>query len=142
MPVRVSIDIPAPPEVVWADVASIESHVEWMADAEAIAFASDQRSGVGTEAIVATRIGPFRTSDRMRFVSWDPPHRMGVEHEGLFTGWGAFTLEPLESGSTRFTWREEIRFPWYLGGPVGAAFARPVLRWVWSRNLRRLRERF
>jgi carbon monoxide dehydrogenase subunit G len=142
MPIEVSIDIDAGPESIWSDIASIESHVEWMADAVRIDFTTGQRGGTGTEAVVATRIGPFRTADRMRFTTWDPPHRMGVEHEGLFTGAGEFTLEAIGPNRTRFTWTEDIRFPWYLGGPIGAFLARPILRWIWVGNLRRLRNRF
>ena len=69
---------------------------------------------------------------------------MGVEHVGLVRGTGVFTLRPARRprGRTRFVWRERLRFPWYLGGPVGAFVARPVLRWVWTRNLRNLRARF
>ena len=31
--IQVSIDIPQPPEVVWADIEQLETHVDWMADA-------------------------------------------------------------------------------------------------------------
>ena len=141
MRVKVAVELPAPPETVWADVADVASHVEWMADAESIDVVSEQRAGVGTEIDVATRVGPFRTRDRMHFTEWEAPHRMGVDHRGLVTGSGAFTLEPTAAG-TRFVWEETIRFPWYLGGPIGALVARPVLAWIWRRNLRRLRARF
>jgi hypothetical protein len=39
---------------------------------------------------------------------------------------------------TELTWEEELRFPWWLGGPVTGAVAAPVLRRVWAGNLRRL----
>lgn len=139
--VTVSVDIPAPPSEVWADVADIASHREWMTDAESITFLDGPTSGVGTRAEVATRFGPFRTKDVMRFTEWEKDRRMAVHHEGLFTGEGAFTLEPIERG-TRFTWSETIRFPWFFGGPFGAWVAQPVFKWVWQRNLRRLAERF
>lgn len=140
-PIEVSVSIPAPPDAVWADVERIEDHPEWMADAVGIDFSSSQRRGVGTRISVLTRVGPFRTTDEMEFTEWDPPRVMGVSHRGLFTGVGRFTLQP-EGDGTRFTWTERIEFPWFLGGPLGALMARPILTRVWRGNLRRLRGRF
>lgn len=139
--VTVSVFIPAAPEAVWADLSHLESHAEWMADAEEIQFLGERRTGVGTRIAVATRVGPFRTNDVMEFTAWDPPRTMAVTHQGLFTGSGRFTLDP-EAGGTRFAWSEQIRFPWFLGGPVGAWTARPILGAIWRRNLRRLAARF
>lgn len=139
--VTVHIDIPAPRQAVWDEVAVLERHVEWMADAESIEFLGDQQAGTGTRMEVATRFGPFRTKDVMVFTEWDAPVRMAVEHTGLFTGTGAFTLDETPAG-TRFTWSERITFPWWLGGPIGAWFAQPIFGWVWRRNLRRLAARF
>lgn len=138
----VSTEIPAPLELVWADIARLESHVEWMADAHAIEFRTEQRAGPGTRMDVETRLGPLRTRDLIEVVAWEPPTRMEVRHRGLFTGTGEFVLEPAGPEATRFTWREELRFPWYFAGPVGAFFAAPVLRWVWKRNLQMLAARF
>ena len=140
-PIEVSVLIPAPPEAVWSEVERIEDHPTWMADAVGVEFRSDARRGVGTRISVLTRVGPFRTTDEMEFTEWDPPRAMGVSHRGLFTGTGRFTLRSEDDG-TRFTWTEEIRFPWFLGGPIGAAVARPILTRVWRGNLRRLRDRF
>ena len=140
-PVIVSVDLPAPPDEVWEEVARLEDHVEWMADAERIDFVGEQQRGTGTRMEVETRFGPLRTTDVMEVTEWVPGERMAVVHRGLFTGEGAFTLTPQEGG-TRFTWTERIFFPWFFGGPIGAWFARPVFGWVWRRNLRRLRERF
>ena len=138
---RVTVDIPAALEEVWADLADVGSHVEWMADAEEIRFLTDQRSGVGTRMEVLTRVGPLSTTDVMEFTAWEPPHRMAIRHEGLVTGEGEFLLEEIPGG-TRFVWTEKLSFPWYAGGPVTAMAAAPILTAIWRRNLKRLAARF
>lgn len=139
--VRVEQAIAAPPDVVWEDIADIASHAEWMADAESITFLTDAQTGAGTRMEVLTKVGPFSLTDVMEFTSWEPPERMAVRHQGLVTGEGAFSLH--ESGDgTQFVWDEELRFPWWLGGPITAFFAAPVLRAIWRANLRRLAARF
>jgi hypothetical protein len=140
----VATTIPARPDEVWADVRDLGSHVEWMADAEAIRFTSARRSGVGTTFDCDTRVGPFSLVDRMEITEWSEGRRIGVRHTGLVTGDGRFTLRPSRRRrrSTRFTWEEELTFPWWMGGPAGALVGGLVLRAVWRRNLRRLRARF
>ena len=125
----------------WADLSRLKTHVEWMADAEHLEFLTDTHLGVGTRFRVATRIGPFRTSDLMTVTVWEPSREMAVTHDGLFNGSGRFVLEPV-AGGTRLLWNETIRFPWYLVGPLGALMARPVLRAIWRGNLRRFAARF
>lgn len=139
--IEVSIDIPADVATVWADVERLETHVEWMADAESIEFVGDQRRGTGVVMRVLTRVGPLQTTDVIRVTSWTQQRSIGVRHEGLVSGVGTFQLEEQGDG-TRFTWREELSLPWYFGGFVGGQLAKPVLAWIWRRNLRRLRARF
>jgi hypothetical protein len=138
--ITVSIEIEAPLERVWAEVADLGSHAEWMADAESIVFLTDQRPGSGTRLRVSTRVGPIRTGDVMEIVEWVEHQTIGVRHEGLVGGRGRFTFAG-DSGSTLFTWSDSLKFPWYLGGALGAAAARPVLAGVWRLNLERLRDR-
>ena len=142
--IRVSTTLPAPPAAVWASVSDLASHVEWMADAESIRFATRRRSGVGTTMEVETKVGPLRLTDVIEVTEWRPRRAIGVRHTGLVGGTGRFTLRRrwLRPGSTRFTWEERLVFPAWLGGPLGAAVAAPVLRWVWRGNLRRLRDDF
>jgi hypothetical protein len=142
--IRVSTTLPAPPSAVWPVVADLASHVDWMADAESIRFTTRRRSGVGTTMEVATRVGPFRLTDVLEVTEWRPGRSIGVRHAGLVGGTGRFTLRRsrLRPRSTRFTWEERLSFPAWLGGPLGAAVAAPVLRQVWRRNLRRLQGNF
>ena len=139
--IRVRALVDAPPARVWAELADIASHVEWMADAVAIRFTSDRHEGVGTTFDCVTRVGPFRTVDRMAVTSWREGHEIGVRHEGLVTGEGEFTLSPTPLGGTAISWTERLRFPWYIGGPLTALLAKPILHHLWRTNLRRLATR-
>lgn len=139
--ITVHTEIAAPPDVVWADVADIASHVTWMADAEAIRFTSATTSGAGTTFDCDTRIGPLRLTDAMEITEWDPGRSMGVRHVGAVAGEGRFTLAATPGGGTRFTWSETLHFPWWMGGQLGALVARPVFLLIWGRNLRRLKAR-
>jgi hypothetical protein len=137
--IRVGITIDAPPDDTWRIVEPIEHHVDWMADADAIRFTGKQTRGVGTTFDCLTRVGPLRLTDRMTITEWEPGRLMGIEHRGVVTGRGRFVLRRRLGGRTRFTWNERLTFPWWLGGKVGGILAKPVLRAIWRRNLRRLK---
>lgn len=139
---KVGTTVDASPEEVWADLADVASHVEWMNDAVAIRFRTDQRTGVGTAFDCDTKVGPFRLTDRMEITAWEPGRAMGVRHVGLVTGEGTISLRARRRGRTRITWNERLRFPWWMGGPVGALAAKPVLWLVWRGSMRNLRRRF
>ena len=110
-----------------------------MAEAETIRFTSTRTRGVGTTFDCVTKVGPIRMTDRMTITEWEPGRMMGIEHSGVVTGRGRFTLRRRRGGRTRFTWKEHLTFPWWMGGAVGAFAAKPVLRAIWRRNLRRLK---
>jgi hypothetical protein len=139
--VCVSAEFDAPPAAVWKAVEHVDTHVDWMADAETIRFVTEQTEGVGTRFECVTRIGPIRLTDRMEITDWEPGRAIGVRHGGLVTGTGRFTIAPLDPGDrSRFAWEEELSFPWWLGGPVGSALAGPtVIKRIWLGNLERLR---
>lgn len=134
----VSVDIGVPLAVVWDAVSDLKGHERWMGDVESIGFGGSVTSGPGAVMDVATRVGPFRLTDRMTVTVWEPPHRIGVEHQGLVTGTGEFALAAI-GGATRLTWSEDLRFPPYLGGQLAGLIAGPVLAAIWRRNLGRLR---
>lgn len=137
--IRVGITIHAPPARVWAAIEDVGSHVTWMHDAVAIRFTSLRHTGVGTTFDCDTRVGPFRLTDKMEITRWKRRRAMGVRHVGLVTGTGQFTLHRLPGGRTRFTWRERLHFPWWMGGPFGSVIGGEVLRLIWGRNLRNLK---
>ncbi|MGQ0848437.1 MAG: SRPBCC family protein [Actinomycetota bacterium] len=138
--VEVQVDIDAPLRTVWEAAADFTSHQEWMRDVESMVFETDQQVGEGTTLRVATRVGPFRTTDILLVTAWTPLRSIVVEHRGLVKGRGEFALAPI-GGATRFTWSENLRFPWFYGGPIGAALARPLFVWIWRQNLAALKRR-
>jgi hypothetical protein len=137
----VSTDIDATTARVWEVVEPVERHIEWMHDAVAIRFTSEQTRGAGTEFLCDTKVGPIKLVDRMEITEWVPGEVMGVRHTGLVTGVGRFTLEPIDLGRrTRFTWAEDLTFPWWMGGPIGAWVGGKIaLGPIWRRNLKNLR---
>ncbi len=137
---RVCTTIEAPPEVTWSAIARIETHVEWMADAEAIRFTSVSREGVGTEFECDTKVGFARLTDRMSITEWRPGVAMGVDHRGVVRGTGRFDLSRLGDNRTRFCWDERLTLPWWMGGLIGELAARPVLARLWRGNLARLKD--
>jgi len=127
----------ATPAAVWHAVEDISTHPEWMRDAVEVTFLSEQHDGVGAEFACLTKIGPLRNHDVLRVTEWEPGAVMGIAHTGVVTGSGRFTLAP-DADGTMFCWEEVLRFPWWMGGPVGERVAKPVLGHVWRTNLRRL----
>jgi uncharacterized protein YndB with AHSA1/START domain len=138
--IHVCTTIATSPDEVWRAVERIETHTEWMLDAERITFRSERHEGVGAEFDCLTRVGPLRTTDRFVVTRWEPGVAMGIEHVGAVTGVGEFHLRPLAGGtSTEFCWEETLTFPWWLGSRAGERCGRPVLARIWEGNLRRLK---
>ena len=141
MSIRVAIDIAAPVQKVWDIVEPVERHIDWMADAVAIRFQTEQTRGTGTTFFCDTKVGPIKLVDVMTITAWDPGKVMGVKHTGVVTGSGEFTLDAIDENNTRFTWTETLTFPWWLGGPVGAFVGgQIVMKAIWRRNLRELKK--
>lgn len=141
MSIRVSVDIAAPVQKVWDVVEPVERHIDWMADAVAIRFQTEQTRGTGTTFFCDTKVGPIKLVDVMTITAWEPGKVMGVKHTGVVTGTGEFTLEAIDEANTRFTWTESLTFPWWLGGPIGAFVGgQIVMKAIWRRNLRELKK--
>ena len=136
--IRVSIVIDATPAQVWEVVEKVEDHVDWMADAEAIRFLTDQRRGVGTTFECDTKVGPARLTDVMEITEWVDEQSMGVKHTGIVTGSGRFILEPAGPGRTEVRWEETLNFPFWMGGPLRDPVGGRILEAIWRRNLKKL----
>jgi hypothetical protein len=83
----------------------------------------------------------------MEITRWEPASddpatdgAMGVTHRGVVTGHGVFSIERITDDVTRFTWSEDLVFPWWLGGRFGERIGgRFVLGPIWRRNLKALK---
>jgi len=140
--IEVSIIINQPLEVVWNEVKVMENHVNWMQDAEKIDFLSDNTFGLNTKMKVLTKVGPFTLNDVITVTEWKEMESIAVIHEGIVTGEGVFNLSPVDKQSTKFQWVETLKFPFYLGGPIGEIFGGIVLKYIWKKNLKNLKGLF
>jgi carbon monoxide dehydrogenase subunit G len=136
--IKLGVTVDAPVPRVWNELEDVTRHVEWMRDAESIEPTSGRTGGLGATFVCVTRVGPLHTNDLMRVVEWEPRRVMAIRHEGAVTGTGRIELRRKRGGRTRIVWSEQLRFPWWFGGPVGAFAARPILRRIWTKNLQRL----
>ncbi len=144
--ISVSTVIPVVPALVWEELRHIERHVDWMSDAESIRLLTEATEGVGVRFECLTKVGPLRLNDQMEVTEWRDGEVMGVKHSGLVSGWGRFQLAPVSGPDgktlTKFEWSEELHFRWWMGGPLTAILAVPVLRLIWKRNLASFAARF
>ena len=138
--IAIEVVIDAPVAFVWSQVHDIANYVDWIQDTEEIRFLTDRHSGVGTRFECKTFVGPFRMANVIEITNWKHTQAIEVHHQGIVSGTGEFRLRA--SGSnTILSWVEQLTFPWYFAGPLGAMAARPILKSLWKGNLRRLKTR-
>ena len=137
--IKVSTIINKPLQIVWDEVKIMENHVNWMQDAANIDFLSENTSGINTKMKVLTKVGPIKLNDVITVTRWDEMKSIGVIHEGIVTGEGVFFLSSVDEDSTKFEWVEELKFPIYLGGPIGEFFGGLLLKRIWKKNLENLK---
>ncbi len=140
--IKVSTTINAPIKTVWNEVSRLEKHTKWMNDAEKIDFLSENNSGVGTKMKVLTKVGPIKLYDYMIVTEWVNEEKIAVDHTGIVSGKGKFRLEEIDENNTKFNWEETLKFPFYLGGSIGEFFGAPILKLIWKKNLKNLKEIF
>jgi hypothetical protein len=137
-PVTVRHHYPQPRDVVWAELSTISRHVLWMLDAESLTFHTEAQRGEGVRFACRTRIGPIVVTDEMVITEWREREEIAVQHRGIVTGEGSFTLHDHPEGGTDVIWSEQLHFPWFIGGKVGAFIGRKVFYQIWKLNLRKL----
>ena len=126
---RVSVDVDAAPERVFAGLTDWARQGEWMPGTH-VAVVKGDGDAVGDEILARTAlserrgIGRIGFDDPMRITGWEPPLRCEVLHLGrVVRGGGVFVVEPQGAGS-RFTWIEWVDPPLGLVGQMGLRAAR------------------
>ncbi|MBG61574.1 MAG: hypothetical protein CMP03_03610 [Woeseiaceae bacterium] len=138
--IETSIIIDKPLDIVWQEVKVMENHVNWMEDAIKIDILSENNSGINTKMNVLTKVGPIKLVDTITVIEWKEKESIGVIHQGIVTGIGIFYLNELNDSQTEFKWEETLKFPIYLGGVIGEFFGAFVLKYIWKKNLKNLKE--
>jgi uncharacterized membrane protein len=137
--ISVAIDIDAPPEAIWPHLVDWENLPRWMREARDIRVVGPVREGVGVEAEAQVRIAGLRSTDRVRVTRWEPPAILELAHLGWVKGSGYMELTPLDRGTHVF-WREELLPPWGILGAIGLRMLAPLMRRIFARDLRILRD--
>ena len=138
--IEVSILINKPLDAVWNEVKVMEDHVKWMEDAVKIDILSENNSGLDTKMNVLTKVGPITLTDIITVTEWKEKESIGVVHEGIVTGEGVFYLSEIDDNKTKLQWVETLKFPFYLGEPIGEIFGGVILKYIWKKNLKNLKE--
>ena len=132
-----TVDVDAPVEQTWAGATDWAGQGEWMLGTRVWPTAQGgQGVGGGIEAF--TGVGPLGVLDRMQITLWEPPRRCHVLHLGrVVRGTGAFEVEPLADGRSRFVWREDLELPLGVLGRLGWPLVRPAFALGVQLSLRR-----
>jgi uncharacterized protein YndB with AHSA1/START domain len=107
----ISLEIEAPIQKVWDELANWEKQSDWMLQTK-VWVTSKIQSGVGTQISALTGIKKFGILDTMEVTNWQPPHICDVIHTGrVIRGTGRFELTAIDAARTRFDWSEEVIAP-------------------------------
>lgn len=137
-PLEMLVVIDAPLERTWDVVADIPRQPEWMHEMKSVRMETPQPTGVGSRGEATVRIFGISVTDPVSVTGFDPPRRFAIRHEGLFTGGGVITLEPVADGAATVVRWEETLIPPLLP-ELGAILQAPVLRAVFQADLLRLK---
>lgn len=136
--IEVSDLLPGPPETVWQLITDWEHQDDWMLEASDFVVTTEQREGVGVEALATIRIGGIATRDRVRVSVWEPPTRLVIDHLGWVRGHGDIRLSAAGE-DTRIVWLERLQAPLGIAGHLGLRLFAPFMRRIFQRDLRVLR---
>jgi carbon monoxide dehydrogenase subunit G len=109
--IDVRLDLPHPIDHVWDRLTDWGSHSAWIPNT--VVTVTKSTTGIGTEFVGITRIGPLRLDDPMTVSEFEPPVNGSascvVTKTGqVLGGTAGFTLTGLGDSSTRLDWFEDV----------------------------------
>jgi carbon monoxide dehydrogenase subunit G len=134
--IELSETMPGPIDVVWELVTDWENLGDWQLEARDFTVISDQREGIGVVAEATVSIAGITTRDKVRVSGWEPPKRLGIEHQGWVSGAGEMHLTPIGKDRTHLFWREVLSPPLGVLGALGLTGFKPAMRRIFARDLR------
>jgi uncharacterized protein YndB with AHSA1/START domain len=126
MKVQKSIEIAAPPHKIWPFLIEPEKIQKWCITFLKFKYTGEQRSGVGTTFYLEEKAGGPLMKLNSKITEWVENRRVAFSMisgnfvEGYEQSW---TVEATPSGS-RFTFMEEIKFPYGIIGKIMGLFAK------------------
>ena len=138
-PVRSRVEIEAPIDAVWEVVADIPGQVRWMPEMKRVAMLTPGPVGEGSVGEATVRIFGISVTDRVTITTFRPPVAFGIRHEGMFGGGGLMNLRSAPDGTTTIVTWEEHLVPPFLPA-VGWLLSRPIIAWLYQRDLFLLRD--
>ena len=126
MKVQKSIEIAAPPHKIWPFLIEPEKIQKWCITFLKFEYTGEQRSGVGTTFYLEEKAGGPLMKLNFRITEWVENRRVAFSMisgnfvKGYEQSW---TVEATPSGS-RFTFMEEIKFPYGIIGKIMGLFAK------------------
>jgi uncharacterized membrane protein len=138
-PLELMIVIDAPIERVWAVIADVEGQPRWMHDMKSVRMLTSGQIRVGSRGEATVRMFGVSVTDPVTVRVFEPPTTFAISHEGTFAGGGTFRLEAGADGTTTIVrWTEELTPP--ALAHAAAVVTTPVFRYVFQRDLERLRD--
>ena len=136
---KLSITINKDIQSVWDSVKDINSHIDWMQDADTIELISGSQNEIGSKYLCKTKVGFLKTNDIFEIIKYSEPNLIKIYHTGNVSGLGYFKLNELDEDQTEFILEEDLVFPLYMGSIIGKKIAMLILHRIWNKNLLNLK---